>query len=196
MPNIQLTKEEKHVAKLLRRIRIAKELGQVKKLRHWTCQYLNSSDARVAAVQRANRHRKLGDRLDTSTVRTIAGGLDARKGTDEPVLVHREPKASNPDSFRTYMSFGIENKALQYLVLPLLEQVAVVPPYQYTVKGGTHAAIKHVRKVMSTDPVWVVEVDVVDCYPSFDGKKLTDLQRPDLLCRRTTLLQCDRVLAA
>ena len=27
---------------------------------------------------------------------------------------------------------------------------------------------------MSTGPVWAVEVDVVDCYSSFDGKKLKD----------------------
>jgi hypothetical protein len=32
-----------------------------------------------------------------------------------------------------------------------------------------------VVKAMSTGPVWAVEVDVVDCYPSFDGKKLKDL---------------------
>ena len=174
MQNIQPTKEEAHVAKLLTRIRIAKELGQVKKLRHWTGAYLNSFHAKLAAVQRANRRRKLSDRLDTAAVRTIADGLDAWQGTHEPVLVHRKPKTSNPDSFRTYMAFGIQNKALQYLVLPLLEQVACIAPYQYTVRGGLHASIKHVVKAMSTGPVWAVEIDVVDCYPSFDGKKLKD----------------------
>jgi hypothetical protein len=175
MLNIQPTKEEEHVAKLLTRIRDAKELGQVKKLRHWTCTYLNSFDAKLAAVQRANRRRKLGDRLDTATERNTAAGLDPWQGTDEPVLVHRKPKTSNPDSFRTYMAFGIQNKALQYLVLPLLEQVACIAPYQYTVTGGLHASIKHVVKAMSTGPVWAVEIDVVDCYPSFDGKKLKGL---------------------
>jgi reverse transcriptase-like protein len=175
MLNIQPTKEEEHVAKLLTRIRDAKELGQVKKLRHWTGVYLNSFDAKLAAVQKANRRRKLSDRLDAATVRSIADGLDAWTGTAEPVLVHRKPKTSNPGSYRTYMAFGIENRALQYLVLPLLEQVACIAPYQYTVTGGLHAAIKHVVKAMSTGPVWAVEVDVVDCYPSFDGKKLKDL---------------------
>jgi hypothetical protein len=176
MLNIQPTKEEQHVAKLLTRIRIAKELGHHKKLRHWTGVYLNSFHAKLAAVQRANGRRKLSNRLDTATVRTTAADLDAWEGTDERVLVHRKPKASNPGSFRTYMAFGIENRALQYLVLPLFEQVADVAPYQYLVKnGGTHAAIKHVVKAMSTGPVWAVEIDVVDCYPSFDGKKLKDL---------------------
>jgi len=115
MLNIQPTKEEQHVAKLLTRIRIAKELGHHKKLRHWTGVYLNSFHAKLAAVQRANGRRKLNDRLDTATVRTTAANLDAWKGTGEPVLVHRKPKASKPDSFRTYMAFGIENRALQYL---------------------------------------------------------------------------------
>ncbi len=175
MLNVQLTKEEQHVEKLLTRIRIAKEAGRFKELRHWTGAYLNSFDARLAAVQRANQRRKLNDRLDTATVLKIAASLDAWKGTDEPVLVHRKPKASNPGSYRTYMAFGIENRALQYLVLPLLEQVSDVAPNHYTVRGGTHAAIKHVVKAMSTGPVWAVEIDVVDCYPSFDGKKLKDL---------------------
>jgi hypothetical protein len=92
------------------------------------------------------------------------------------VLVRLKKKASNPDSFRTYMAFGIENKALQYLVLRLLEQIADIAPYQFMLRGGgSHAAIKHVVKAMSTGPVWAVEIDVVDCYPSFDGKKLKDL---------------------
>jgi len=176
MLNIQPTKEEEHVEKVLKRIRVAHELGRHKERRHWTLAYLNSFHARLAAVQRANRRRKLNDRLDTATVRAIAAGLDAWSGTDEPVLVHRKLKTSTPDSFRTYMAFGIENKALQYLVLRLLEQVAVVSPCQYSVMGGgTHAAIKHLVKAMNTGPLWAVEVDVVDCYPSFDGKKLKDL---------------------
>jgi hypothetical protein len=175
MLNIQPTKEEIHVGKLLKQVRIAKELGQLKKFRHWAGAYLNSFDAKLAAVQRANRRRKLGDRLDTATERNTAAGLDPWQGTHEPVLVHRKPKTSNPDSFRTYMAFGIQNKALQYLVLPLLEQVACIAPYQYTVRGGLHASIKHLVKAMSTGPVWAVEIDVVDCYPSFDGKKLKDL---------------------
>jgi hypothetical protein len=75
MMNTLPTKEEEHVAKLLTRIRDAKELGQVKKLRHWTGAYLNSFDARLAAVQRANRRRKLNERLDTATVLKVAAGL-------------------------------------------------------------------------------------------------------------------------
>jgi N-terminal domain of reverse transcriptase len=168
-------KSEEHVEKLLSRIRVAKERGQVKKLRHWACVYLDSFAPKLVAVQRVNLRRKIKNRLDQASVRMIAAGLDPRKGTDEVVLVHQKLKSNDPKLYRTYMAFGIENRALQYLALRLLEQIADVTPYQYTVRGGIHAAIKQVAKVMSTGPVWAVELDVVDCYPSFDGKKLTDL---------------------
>ena len=175
MPNIQPTIQEEHVADLLKHVRVANELGQLRKLRYWTGVYLNSFDARYAAAQRANRRRNIDDRLDEASVRTVATRLNAWKGTDEAVLVHAKRKSSNPASFRTYMAFGIENSALQYLVLRLLEQIADIAPCQYTIRGGMHAAIKQVAKVMSTGPLWAVEVDVIDCYPSFDGKKLKDL---------------------
>jgi hypothetical protein len=175
MLNIQLTKEEEHVAKLLKRIRVANELGQLKKLRYWTRVYLESLHAKYASVQRANGQRKIANRLDDPSVRAVAARLNAWKGTEETVLVHAKKKSSNPTSFRTYMAFGIENRALQYLVLRLLGQLADVAPYQYTVNGGLHAAIRHVAKAMSAGPIWAVEVDVVDCFPSFDGKKLKGL---------------------
>jgi hypothetical protein len=89
MLNIQPTKQEEHVADLLKHVRIANELGQLRKLRYWTGVYLNSFDARYAAVQRANRRRDIDDRLDEASIRTVATRLNAWKGTDEAVLVVR-----------------------------------------------------------------------------------------------------------
>jgi len=173
MPNP--VKSEEHVEQLLERVRRANELGQIKKRDYWARTYLESFDARYAAVLRANRRRDIDDRLDGASVRTVATRLNAWKGTDETVLVHVKRKSSNPDSFRTYMAFGIENRALQYLVLRLLEQMADVDSCQYTIRGGIHAAVKRVAKAMSAGLRWAVEIDVIHCYPSFDGKKLKDL---------------------
>jgi hypothetical protein len=75
MMNIQPTKVELHVTKLLERIRCANELGRHEERRHWIGAYLNSFHAKRAAVQRANRRRKLHDRLDTATVLEVAAGL-------------------------------------------------------------------------------------------------------------------------
>jgi Reverse transcriptase (RNA-dependent DNA polymerase) len=175
MSIIKPTKEEEHVEQLLKRIRVAKELGQGKKLKHWVRVYLNSYDANYLAVRRANGQLKLDRRFDKAELRAIAGRLDAWKGTKEEVLVHLKRKPSNPNYFRIYMAFGIENRALQYLVLRLLEILADLVPYQYTIRGGVPAAIKHVANAMSTGPMWAVELDVNDCYQSFDGNKLPSL---------------------
>lgn len=168
-------KEEEHVEQLLKRIRVAKELGHGKKLEHWVCVYLNSYSAKYLAVRRANGQMKLDRRLKKAELEAIAGRIDAWKGTDEEVLVHLKRKPSNPYDFRIYMAFGIENRALQYLVLKPLEILADLVPYQYTIRGGVPAAIKHVVMAMSDGPVWAIELDVNDCYPSFDGNKLASL---------------------
>ena len=172
MPSVQSTEQQTHVANLLEQVRTANELGKHKKVRRCASVYLNSFDAKYAAVRRANAQMKLDHRFDRAELRSIAEGLDAWKGTKEDVLVHLKQKPSNPNYHRIYMAFGIENRALQYLVLRLLEQLVDFAPYQYTIRGGTRAAIKHVVKAMSTGPVWAVELDVSDCYPSFDGEKL------------------------
>jgi hypothetical protein len=162
-----------HVAKLLRRIRLAKELGNFKDVNRCVHDYFKSHHAKCLAVHRANRQLKL---LDESELPAIAERLDPRKGTDEEVLVHRKRKSSNPDEYRIFMDFGIENRALQYLVLLPLEILADIAPYQYTIRGGMKAAIMHVAKVLSVSaPLCAIEHDVTDCYPSFNGKQLPNL---------------------
>jgi hypothetical protein len=160
LPNVRSDRKEEHVAKLLRCIGRAKERGQRKKLDFFLATYLNSHDAKCTAVRRANSQLKLNRRFDKAELQKIAGDLDPWKGTDEEVLVHLKRKSSNPDDFRVYMAFGIENRALQYLLLRPLEILADIAPYQYTIRGGLHQAIKHVVKAMSAGPVWAIELDV------------------------------------
>ena len=73
------------------------------------------------------------------------------------------------------MNFGIENRALQYLVRSLLETVFVPHPRQYLLQGGVKAAVYQLAKAMEAGPVCAYELDIKDCYQSFDGKKLTSL---------------------
>jgi hypothetical protein len=73
------------------------------------------------------------------------------------------------------MEFGIENRALQYLVLDPLMALADLDPSQYALRGGVKAAIKDVADAMKSGPVCAIEVDIKDCYSSFDGKKLQSL---------------------
>ena len=105
---------------------------------------------------------------------SIASSLDPWKGTKEPVLVHRIPKDS-PGQYRTVLEFEIENRALQYLVRDVLIAVLELHPNQYATRGGVHAAIKHTKQALIDGYLWAVELDINDCYPSFDEEKLASL---------------------
>src|SRR5436853_7917049 len=88
-----------HVDTLLNKLRIAVEQGKLKRIRHLTCQYLNSFDAKCVAVERAYKKIELHRRPDASELKNIAQRLDPWKGSPEEVIVHYKPKRSNPDDF-------------------------------------------------------------------------------------------------
>jgi hypothetical protein len=74
------------------------------------------------------------------------------------------------------MDFGPENRALQHLVLRLLRAIADLHPHQFgTGNGGMHAAITHVAQAMKDGHLWAVEIDIENCFPSFDEGKVADL---------------------
>src|SRR5665811_2624908 len=104
-------------------------------------------------------------------IRDSARGLDAWKGTQELVILRLKEKDKSPGVYRDIKEFGIQNRALQYLVLPLLKVQANLHPNQYGMIG-THAAVKRVAELMTQGYVWAMETDLKDCYPSFDGEKI------------------------
>ena len=76
MPKIELRQKEEHVAKLLRRVRDANELGRIGKRDYWIRSYLNSNDAKLLAVRRANRQFKSDRRVKKPELRAIAERLN------------------------------------------------------------------------------------------------------------------------
>ncbi|HUN95799.1 MAG TPA: hypothetical protein VMU69_06115 [Bradyrhizobium sp.] len=164
-----------HVEQLLSRVCAAQVLGQAKKRDYWISVFLDSHDAKMQAVARANKQFKFNRRFSKTDLQGIAQKIDPWKGTSEPAIVHLKRKPSDPDNFRIFMDFGIENRSLQYLVRRPLEVLADIVPYQYTLKGGLRSAILHVAKAMSAGPVWAIELDVEDCYPSFNANELPSL---------------------
>ena len=92
------------------------------------------------------------------------------------------------------LEFGLENRALQLLVLRLLKAQADLHPNQYLMRG-THAAIERVVELLRDGYTWAIETDIYNCYPSFDGEKVPELlpipkevTRRVLLCGTYTLL--------
>jgi hypothetical protein len=165
-----------HVRAMLHDVRSAHLAGKHKKARHRTQRYLNSHHAGLVATERARRAMKRHWSFPKALVPAIASGLDPWVGTTEEVRVNMIPKDSESGEYRLTMDFGPENRALQYLLLPLLREIADLHPHQFgTGNGGPHAAIKHVAQAMKDGHLWAVEVDVEKCFASFDGTKVADL---------------------
>ena len=121
-------------------------------------------------------------RLTTRCVRTV--GLTRRSWKRSPAVSirGREPTSlcsftgnlKIPPGHRTVLEFGIENRALQYLVHHVLSVLVQLHPDQYLLRGGVHEAIKQTRTALSDGFRWAVEIDISNCYPSFDESKLAN----------------------
>ena len=56
----------------------------------------------------------------------------------------------------------------------VLEALADIHPNQFATKGGTHGAIRAVEKAMEEGFCWTIEVDISNCYLSFDGESIAN----------------------
>lgn len=160
-----------HTKTLLKRIHAAYCSGKRKLGDHLMREYLNSMDAQYAATHVAYNQLKPHLRPNAKCLFPIAQSLDPWNGSDEAVYLRFQPKKGNPDEYRPILDFGIEHRALQYLVLPLLRARSEQHPCQYG-RRGTHAAIARVAELMARGYVHAVETDIANCFQSFDGEKV------------------------
>src|SRR6266702_7172196 len=162
-----------HLEARLTRIQKAHRAGNWRQLRYLIQQYLTSYDARLAATRLASRKMRWNRRPKKTQLRSIAENLNAFQGTREEVRLILIPKGAG--KFRPTLEFGIENRALQYLVLSVLYAIADLHPRQFATRGGVPAAIAKVAKAMKAGNVHASEIDIKDFYASFDGNKLVEL---------------------
>jgi hypothetical protein len=163
-----------HLEGLLRRVR---EPSRFNEKMHHVRKYLGSYDAKLLAAIEADEamRRNLGVAGITKTeLEATASKLDPWKGTDEPVHGYWKKKTSGK-GHRFICEFGSEHRALQYLVREVLIALHDLHPNQYATRGGVHAAIRHTKQALIDGYVWAVELDINNCYPSFDGEKLSRL---------------------
>jgi len=114
----------RHILLMLKRIRDARKAGRWWETQQLTRQYLTSYEARLAATCRASDKMKPGRRPPKEQLPAIASSLNPFKGSQEEVSLIFKRKRSNPNEFRVTLDFGIENRALQYLVLSVLYVIA------------------------------------------------------------------------
>lgn len=163
----------KHTQKLLKRIGRANKSGRTALVQELIKTDMNSRSAKYVAIKDAMKelpnHHKSGD-MD---VDKIASRLNPYAGSDEPATLHYKTKKSD-DDFRPIMDFGIENRALQYLVLRPLEVLADLHPSQFGTRGGVNTAIQEVISNQSDGYTYVAEVDINDFFKSVGAKVLSD----------------------
>ena len=165
----------KQPGKQLKRIRAAVQVGKWKKVRWLVVELLRSPEAKRLATRLAYRAMPRHSRPDKSELDQIPKHLDAWEGSSEVGYVGRQPKEHKPNEHRLTINFGIENRALQYLLLLVLREVVELHPDQYGNRGGVHPAIKRVVEAMNEGYLWAVEFDIKDFFSSFDGNKALSL---------------------
>ena len=163
--------DQKRLRVLLRPIREASRAGKWKKADWQTVHFLRSFEAKQLAVRLAYKAMPPLARPNAGELDAFAADMDPWRGSVEAVFVNIQRKLNDPDDFRHVMIFGIENRALQYLLVLALRARAELHPSQHGLRG-THEAIKVVRRAMSDGYVWATEHDIKDFYPSINGKEV------------------------
>ena len=139
--------------------------------------FLKSFEVRfLACLESASSLKRLGKRIPSKKkLLEIAEEIDAWKGTNEPAFVSFIPKNEDGHDFRPIVSFGIRHRTLQHLVLPVLRARAVLHPNQFYTRGGAKGAIGKAIKALNAGYKYVIEIDVENCFNSFDEEKLPGL---------------------
>jgi hypothetical protein len=169
----QRTKSHSRVVERLEKIREPAASGKRKLVRHLIHQHMNSFDTKLIAVDEANKKMKRHRRVKAEQIIGIAERLDPWRGTKEPVLAHMKGKKDSSGNYRWVMNFGIENRALQQMTRDILRFAGRIAPGQYGCSGGVKAAGKAVLKNLDDGYVYVAEVDIKNCYPSFNREGIT-----------------------
>jgi len=168
-------KARDHERELLSDLNTAHVRGKIKKADYLTSRYLQSYDSRLVAMNRAFIALPIHRRPQKRKLPEIADCLNAWRGTDEKVVFRYEPKKGNPEDFRMVMDFGIENRALQYLVRETMKVRLNRHPNQLLTQGGRDVAIETIQEGLLNGYQWAIEIDISDCYPSINTEHLSNL---------------------
>jgi hypothetical protein len=180
----------------------ATQAGKKGKAWHLRARLLKSYNARLVAVWEANKRLPKHKRVPLTDLPRRAEQLDAWTPIDEEVFV--QPKAKRSGGWRPIFSFGLRNKARDILVLRALEPTGRLTEHQFAGRGqgGREAATRAVSEAMRDGYTWAVEMDIKDCYRSFDNEmvakvlplprevamNITSIARLNLIPRKSTHL--------
>lgn len=162
-----LKKAEAEVTILLKRAALAYAAGNNRRFWHLRQRYFGSHDARCIATEKAYRSFKVRHRKGLKSKRmAIASSLSCVASPSEPVTILGIPKN---DDLRMICSFGIENRARQYMVERFITAVCSTEPSQFLMRGGVPAAIEQIKKLLADGYNYAIEADLTKCFPSMNA---------------------------
>ena len=158
---------------------------------------LSSHACKLAAVHHANRQMHPECRVPSSALQAIADRLDPWRGSNEPVRMRSEPKASGGHRFIAV--FGIEHRSLQTLVKWALQAWvgSTLLPQQHVLQGGRSAAVLAVKRMIEEGGhKHAIELDIKDCFGSISVKWLKEnLSLPPKVTEATCTLGSMHIVA-
>lgn len=164
-------------AKLFQRFEKAVGTGERGRYEALQKKYLASFHVKLAYLLQANARMSQRFRREKRELVNVAREMNLFSGLNEEIRVTAKLKSSG--GTRIIQSFGVERRAAQMMadaaLRPFLSQRA--DPRQRTIKTGeqacgTHALVADLRDAIDQGARWVVELDIVDCFPSLDRSLL------------------------
>lgn len=165
----RLKKARKHLDRLEHRLQKAVQEGDQRKVHFLTKTILRSYDAKVCAVEQADRNmRRRGEReLSPNEVLVRAKEVSAIAAPQDEIRVHAKPKDRWPD-FRPIFSFGLIDTARQHLIKSAIQPLLSIDPRQYgTQNGGRPEIVRCVRQTIASKRYkYVATCDIKSFYPT------------------------------
>ncbi len=162
-----LGKARRHADKLAARIAEAHAAGRYHKAEALQREYVGSYDARLVATAEAARRMARDYRPTEAAIIAAAAKLNLWQPSREPVEVFLVPKKTDNgnNDYRPVCRFGLDNRALQRLLVKAISPRVSLLPNQYGTKGVT-PAVEAARATIEAGNRYVATLDIESFYPS------------------------------
>jgi hypothetical protein len=139
---------------------------------HGKCWHVTFSSSKEKHVKRASKRLRLG--LTIEDINQLATELNPWAGTDEPVSFRWRWKPNG--TRRRTVRYGLQRKALQYLIADVVSAVTPELAHRYDLRGrGRNQAARAIVEQINQGARHVMIGDVSNCYPSINAQALEGL---------------------
>jgi hypothetical protein len=164
---------KKGTLRLQRRIETALATGDRHKARKLQDVLLKSQAGKIVSLEIANKKIAPVWRVSRREALSRSAEVCPFRGTGEVVRVFTKIKKNG--RLRTLHSYGLINRAIQYLALMAVRPFTTIDTRSYLQVGRDAAVQRALDLIRNGSWRWVCEIDVTDFYPNINREKLVTL---------------------